>query len=477
VKYFPDTTHAELSDVTFIDGTGLQVNGISGHATAIARLFYGSSLSVAPDANTVTIYEAGHWLASQLKVNSGTPGVQNFRVQNHSWIGSFDSTPATPPTPSELNSDIDALRRFDFVINRDNITAFVGLNNGITALPRLLAQGYNSIAVGRTDGTHSIGLTDIADYGSGRSKPDLVAPAGDTSGATGYSSSVATFLHSVPEVLGTNAAKSATMKAILMAGASKSEFPTWTRTVTQPLDDTFGAGEVDVYNSYLITQGGQQSGALVPETPVGSYGWDYQSINPGAPNELNYSFHIPEGRFAQELSVLLAWNVDVPTSLNSHTLVNLDLRLTDSLGQTIDQSISTVDNVEHLRLTNLSAGDYTLTITNNSATAHAFGLAWRTATLFDVPSADFNEDDIVNGSDFLAWQQGYGKLLGATHADGDADGDGDVDADDQLLFFSEYNVLLGAAATALAAVPEPSSLLLATGAAAAYLLARKRRAG
>ena len=58
-----------------------------------------------------------------------------------------------------------------------------------------------------------------------------------------------------------------------MAGATKQEFANWTdpatteptpnpwnRTPTQPLDDMFGAGELNVYNSYLIQLGGQHAG-------------------------------------------------------------------------------------------------------------------------------------------------------------------------------------------------------------------------
>jgi hypothetical protein len=45
-------------------------------------------------------------------------------------------------------------------------------------------------------------------------------------------------------------------------------------------------------------------------------------------------------------------------------------------------------------------------------------------------SADFNGDGAVDGADFLAWQRGVGKTIGAKHSDGDADRDGDVDAAD-----------------------------------------------
>src|SRR5690606_36630681 len=104
-----------------------------------------------------------------------------------------------------------ALRRFDFLINRDNITAVVGVANGSgTALPNLMAHAYNAIAVGRSDGNHSACLTTLESYGPGRTKPDIVAPQSTSSQATSTVSSAATMLHSA--VAGTDAAKSEVIK-------------------------------------------------------------------------------------------------------------------------------------------------------------------------------------------------------------------------------------------------------------------------
>ncbi len=77
---------------------------------------------------------------------------------------------------------------------------------------------------------------------------------------------------------------------------------------------------------------------------------------------------------------------------------------------------------------------------------------------FDIipPNADFDEDDDVDGADFLAWQRGY--LTGTTHSQGDANGDGVVDHLDLGIWQGEFGGLSPHATTAT--VPEPSLLAL-----------------
>ncbi len=55
-----------------------------------------------------------------------------------------------------------------------------------------------------------------------------------------------------------------------------------------------------------------------------------------------------------------------------------------------------------------------------------------------VPSADFVDDDVIDGLDFLAWQIGFGISSGALQSDGDSDGDGDVDTSDLAVWESTY---------------------------------------
>ena len=80
--------------------------------------------------------------------------------------------------------------------------------------------------------------------------------------------------------------------------------------------------------------------------------------------------------------------------------------------------------------------------------------------LSDQPDADFDDDGLVTGLDFLIWQTGLGLSEGATNADGDADFDTDVDSDDLDVWSAQYGTAIPLG-SATAAVPEPGSIALA----------------
>ena len=426
---------------------------------------------MAREANNVLLFEANDWMLDVLKHNTNSdPTVVDAVVQNFSWAGGFGSEWHTPH-----NSNVRTLAKFDFQIERDDYTAVVGVGNNTDPLPYLLSYSYNAVVVGVSSGDHSTGLTaDPASngYGPGRSKPDLVVGGDGTtvSAATATVSSAATILREA--VAGTDADRSEPMKAILMAGATKNEFAAWTRLPGVPLDDTFGAGELNVLNSYKIQLGGQRDGntdsAAAPD--AGTHGWDYGDIT--ASDDLYYDFIVDSGSKASELSVILAWNAQIPSFSSSDPLLaNLDLEFRDSSGPLIDFSVSSVDSVEHIYIEDLTPDTYTLKISADSASD--FGLAWRMETAFDALDADFDDNSVVNGRDFLIWQQHNGTLINATNADGDADGDGDVDNDDLAVWNSVVGLSLPTAA-AVSGLPEPTSCLLATLGAGALLLRRRR---
>lgn len=462
--------------VTFTDQSSGQNLGLSGHATnTVGARFFGDTDSLAPGANSVDLFGASHWLSNVIKYDGSLPpAVQNYRVQNHSWVSTLAPGNPAPQPFIEHPDNPKALKRFDYLIETANdgegMTAVVGLNNNTNPIPYLLSHSYNAIAVGKTNGVHSAGLTLAASpgatYGPGRSKPDIVAPLPSTSAASAVVSSAATLLYDAVE--GTaDASNNEVIKSMLLAGATKNEFPSWSRSASQPLDDTFGAGELNIYNSYLVQLGGRYVGTTAePVVAAPSFGWDYQDHKDNSTiGDIRYDFEVPAGSTAQELSIVLAWNAEViDTNPNSGfapslSLQNLDLKFYNSDGVLLDESSSDVDNVEHLYFTDLGPGTYTLKVSD--AAGWDYGLAWRTKMQFDQISADFNGDGSIDGADFLLWQVNLGKLVGATAGEGDADGDGDVDGDDLNAWRSGVVASPPLASIVASAIPEPATGVLA----------------
>ncbi len=118
-------------------------------------------------------------------------------------------------------------------------------------------------------------------------------------------------------------------------------------------------------------------------------------------------------------------------------------------------------NLEGLTLgPRLASGDWVLVgVVDNSNGGDPFSS--NTVVSFALSaslSADFNEDNRVDGLDFLAWQTGFGTTLGAHFSQGDADRDGDVDSSDLSIWSASYATSIG---SEVRAVPEPSSVALA----------------
>ena len=366
--YLPDTSLDEFLGKTFIDGTGTN-SGSSSHGTGVARNFFSTSRSIAPGITQITGFDANDYLDRVLgHGGGGDPLSQGFDVGNHSYIGNLSDKVVAQ----------DILERFDFIINRDNTLMTVGVNNGSTkSTPHLLAHSYNAIAVGRVSGDHSRGATTF--YGSGRYKPDLVAGDSATSYTTPRVAGAAALLKQAAS--GTNATNAVAIRSILFAGATKDEFSDWSRTATQPIDEVFGFGELNIYNSYHIFEAGEFDGDVNSfGNTVGRVGWDLGSAN--GLEDLFYEFEIGEGNSVANLSVALTWNIKVIDNDDSTDifdasteLANLDLALLDSLGNVLDESVSTLNNSEHIFLSELDAGLYRLRVSSDSATE--FGLAWQ----------------------------------------------------------------------------------------------------
>lgn len=369
---------------SFIDATESADDfATSTHAENVGRYFYSRdpAFSQTSGVATIRVYLSTDFSGAGFLTGGrgGAPRSDGSQVQNHSWIGDGSN---------------DLVRRFDYAIARETapFVACVGLNNGGgSTVPGMLAASFNAISVGRTDGVHSIGGTPAGYDGPGRTKPEIVAPFTATSYATAAVSSSAALLLDVANAdpLLAGARRPETIKAILLAGATKAEFPGWNRTATRPLDSRFGAGELNIDESHRILASGQQPHGGT--APVRATGWDHATGSPSEPRR--YRFRVPEDAVAVDLSILLAWNRTITDSAPgplfepSPSLANLDLflRRVDSTAGSdalIDSSIGTGNNIEHLFVPVLPAGDYAIEVSADDAVD--FALAWRANIVSEV---------------------------------------------------------------------------------------------
>ena len=377
-NYMPDVNATELEGKTIWNATGGN-SGSTGHASRVSRTFVGNTTSLTPGVSDLTAYEANDWINRITGAeNGGDPldqvngNGEPYQVQNHSYIGNgLSDAEAT-----------NILQRVDFMVNRDNSTIVVGTTNG-GALPDLMVNGYNTITVGRTDGSHGDGTTSF--YGSGRVKPEIVAPESATSWATPLVGSAAILLR---DAATGNGNQNEVIKSLLLGGATKEEFGSWSRTSTRPLDTNFGAGELNIFNSYEMLQAGEQNGnAEETGADVLRMGWDYEEALADG-DALYYTFDSENG--IEDFSVLLSWNIDVEDTDSDSGVFSAETSLSDlnlelfaseggTLGSLVDSSVSTNHNIEHLYLEELAAGRYTLRVSNvtGDGAVQDFGLAWR----------------------------------------------------------------------------------------------------
>lgn len=383
--YMPDTSDPEFENKNFVDVTGSN-SGSTGHATNSAKYFFGNSTSIAAGVSEIRCYGAVDWAINQSGAATGTdPAVPDYKISSHSWVA----------TPSDI-SEADAaaiLPHIDYMIDQYDTIVIGGTNNGNVALPRLLAPSYNSIIVGKTNGDHAYGLTGDFYGAAGRVKPMIVAPHSVTSRSTPMVASAAALL--AEKGAGTDANRSETMRAVLLAGATKSEFNDWDRTVTRPLDEVYGAGELNIDNSYSILEGGQFTGsASQPTEVVGEDGWDYK-LTFDSSGAVYYDFEVAAGHTANDLSIILTWNAEIIDADESGAfdpslvVADLNLRLYDStnsfLDSIVDESLSTVDNIEHLYFESLGPGRYTIEVTGDQG--RDYGIAWSSFTAVPEPSS------------------------------------------------------------------------------------------
>ncbi len=401
-----------LAGKTFTAKSG--ASAASGHAFDVGAHFYSLNTnplagraSFAPGITTIDVYRvdpAGSatswteqaWLEPG---NFSAPLTENRAIQNHSWISSGSSSSAA--------EDNDALRRFDFAIRRDGFLAVTGVNNGASDVPALMASAYNNLAVGLSSGAHSMGGVASWLDGPGRQKPEIVAPLDFTSFSTALVSAAGALLRQSANNQGGNAVLPETIKAILLAGATKEEFPGWSRTPAAPLDPVFGAGELHIGHSWHILAGLQQTPNL--STPRPDMAWSMTTLTAGG--TADYLLHVPAGSVGETLSVTAVWNRVIndtgPGNFFAMTVIPLadyQLKLTrvPATGpeSMVDESISEAGNVEHLHQRNLRSGTYRVRLSLASGSGVPAALAWRLAAVPHRPGITLTR---AAGTDILGF--------------------------------------------------------------------------
>jgi hypothetical protein len=408
--YLPDgnpPAHSQFQGKTILEMSG--PSGVSTHAQSVGIGFYGNTNSIAAGINTIESFEANDWINSGF-LRTGSlvaPKPSQSRVANHSWIGD---------TPLPFN--LEALERLDFVVETRDYIQVAGLSNSgnphSTSTNPLLSSAYNVISVGRTDGGHADSTVEVGSstlYNSGRVKPDLTAPESATSGATPRVSSAAVLLLDTAQQAGqVNGVRSEVIKAALMAGARREDINTQTNPFgltytidsSNGLDRHFGAGELDVFNSYFIIHDGEHDSVEDGGGgDIGSYGFDYDGLFGGLNGsnpEATYRFSsVDDGGFVASL----VWNIDIDMAqiidgdgdlLEAATLYDMDLRLFDVTGgvnQQVAFSASDFENTENLVYSLQAGHDYLLKVERGSGQADFefdYGLGWRINAAIPAPT-------------------------------------------------------------------------------------------
>ncbi|HEY2081433.1 MAG TPA: S8 family serine peptidase [Verrucomicrobiae bacterium] len=343
------------------------LGGDSTHADFVAGNFYGLTNGVAQQVSHVDNYDADYFVNNY--VANALPIAA--RVVNQSFIFSNPDGSHYPTNQEEM---IDS--QYDDYSAQYGTLFVSGAGNGGTVYPA--ATCYNGIGVGVYPGGSSVGPTP-----DGRSKPDLVSPgSGFTSFSTPFvSGSAAVLIQAGLRGDGganTNAASdNRTVKALILNGAIKPS--DWTNSVTTPLDAHYGAGVLNVFNSWHQLKGGKHP--FIESTSVSSgnphppganpgnepvlTGWDFNSLtNADSSHDRINHYYFNLATNSVTLTATLVWQrPQSPSPGVMASINNLNLFLYNTANSNLVLcSTSTVDNVEHLFLPTLAPGRYDLQV-------------------------------------------------------------------------------------------------------------------
>ena len=371
------------------------VGGESGHANGVGGDFYGMSAGVATNVAHVDNYEADYFIQNIIEPTPYFPPNINDPVVNQSFTFGALAT----------NSQATIDSAYDNYAAQYS-TLFISAADNLGISPTVSAPGtsYNCISVGayaNFTNYNSIGPTED----NGRSKPDITAPAGETSVSTPQVAGAAAVLMQAglrgDGGSDTNsAADMRTVKALLLNGAVKPA--DWMNVAPSPLDYRYGAGVLDVFNSYKQLAGGKHGfivstttgstgGVHLPTGAAGTVGvlsgWDFNTNSSSSTTDgvNHYYFNVTNSvsNATFTATATLVWNRHynptfqiAPIGIN-----NLGLFLYNAANSNLVlSSTSTVDNVQHIFVPKLAPGRYDLQVLKNGGTSvsasEAYAMAW-----------------------------------------------------------------------------------------------------
>jgi hypothetical protein len=365
----------------------------SGHADDVGNNFYGIPNGVATNVAQVDNFDAGYFVNNYVFSNLIT---LNDVVVNQSFTFSELSVSDQQQIDSAYD-DYSAQYKITFVSAANNYGEYNPPSSYNTTNVVPPGTAYNCISVGAyANATYynSIGPT----IDNGRCKPDITAPAGATSYSTPQvAGAAAALMQAALRGDGGSDTNSAfdmrTIKALLLNGAVKPA--DWTNATSSPLDARYGAGVLNIFNSYEQLTGGKHgyivatsvsTGATHPPTgDTGTVavlsGWDFNTNTSRSSYDgvNHYYFNATNGagNATFTATATLVWNRhQYKTNIN-----NLNLFLYNAANSNlVTCSTSLVDNVEHIFVPQLAQGRYDLqvwkkggaTITTNETYALAF---------------------------------------------------------------------------------------------------------
>jgi hypothetical protein len=329
----------------------------SAHADTVAEFFYGLPSGVATNVAHIDLYEADYFISVTVP---NLVGISD-KILNQSFVAGLAD-------------------QISVNTNYDNYAATYGTlfvsavgDVGNVSPP---ATCYNGIGVAAYGGASSIGPT----TDNKRSKPDITAPADATSDSAPLVSGAAAILLQAGKGgdggSDTNSASDArTLKALLLNGAIKPS--DWTNNSSVPLDQRYGAGVLNVFESYKQLTGGKHGYVATSSVAVGAahpptsstnnisslYGWDLNTNTSSTTNDEihHYYFNLTSsnqiGGFTA--TATLVWDRQPDkTAINEADLYIYNIATTNI----VVRSSNSIDNVKHIFIPQLAPGRYDLQV-------------------------------------------------------------------------------------------------------------------